>query len=511
MIKAVINIPLIGWVRRLSVQSKLSIITGLMILLLVLGLGEFAFGMKVMSGIRAYVGGEGLWSKAQKSAINHLIAYSASFNEAHYQRFMSALQVTLGDKRARLELEKDVPDLAITRQGFIAGGNHPEDVDDLIFLYRWFRHVSYMSRAIDVWAEGDAEIERLLRVGDEMHTLISTSRGSVDRTVLSPQIVSLLGRVDISDQKLTVLENRFSATLGEGSRRIYDILFWVILFVTAVLGAFVIFIELLIKKTVVEVDTAKSEFVSLASHQLRTPPTAIAWITERLLGGKVGELNNKQKEYFEDIRRSNQRIIELVNALLNVSRIELGVFKVEPVPADIKVLVRGLVEEVKIMLAAKRLKLREKYAAQSLVIPVDVDLFRTVIQNLLINAINYTPEGGEITVEVSLGHKGEVFGGRKIEENSCLVRVSDTGYGIPQDQQDKIFTKLFRADNVKKKHTDGTGLGLYIVKSILDPSGGSIQFTSAENKGSTFLVTIPPSGMRPWAGTKSLTSPALPK
>src|SRR3989344_355082 len=106
MIKAVINIPLIGWVRRLSVQSKLSIITGLMILLLVLGLGEFAFGMKVMSGIRAYVGGEGLWSKAQKSAINHLIASPACYNEAHYQGFMWAPEFTWGDRRGRFELKK---------------------------------------------------------------------------------------------------------------------------------------------------------------------------------------------------------------------------------------------------------------------------------------------------------------------------------------------------------------------------------------------------------------------
>jgi two-component system sensor histidine kinase VicK len=112
----------------------------------------------------------------------------------------------------------------------------------------------------------------------------------------------------------------------------------------------------------------------------------------------------------------------------------------------------------------------------------DPKLLRMVMQNILSNAVKYTPEGGKIDFSITFA-----------DGKNILVKISDTGYGIPRNQQDKIFTKLFRADNVRDKDTDGTGLGLYIVKSIVDNSGGKIWFTSSEekNKGSTFYVTLP--------------------
>lgn len=103
-----------------------------------------------------------------------------------------------------------------------------------------------------------------------------------------------------------------------------------------------------------------------------------------------------------------------------------------------------------------------------------------VIQNLLSNAIKYTPEGGKVEASIDL-----------VKGNGIIFKVSDTGYGIPTDQQNKIFTKLFRADNVVGKDTEGTGLGLYIAKSIVEQSGGKIWFESSENKGTTFYVTLP--------------------
>jgi signal transduction histidine kinase len=135
---------------------------------------------------------------------------------------------------------------------------------------------------------------------------------------------------------------------------------------------------------------------------------------------------------------------------------------------------------------------------------IDEPLFRMVINNLIINAIHYTAEGGEIRVECRVVNKGQALGKKFLQENCFVIVVSDTGYGIPQEQQSKVFTKLFRADNTREKHTDGTGLGLYIAKSILDHSGGSVWFTSRENEGSVFYSAIPISGMKAKVGEKEL-------
>ena len=123
---------------------------------------------------------------------------------------------------------------------------------------------------------------------------------------------------------------------------------------------------------------------------------------------------------------------------------------------------------------------------------VDSKLMTIVFQNLLSNAVKYTPEGGEITLTV------------KKDEGTMQITVSDTGMGIPKSQQEKIFSKLFRADNVRAKDTEGTGLGLYIVKAILDEAGGSVKLESEENKGTTFYVTMPLSGMIQKEGSREL-------
>src|SRR3989344_5302487 len=268
-----------------------------------------------------------------------------------------------------------------------------------------------------------------------------------------------------------------------------------------IIGAIEVFRDITQEK---EIDKAKSEFVSLASHQLKTPPTAIKLLTERMLSGKTGKLTEKQKEYLNDVYSENQRSIELVNALLNVSRIEMGAFTIQLSEKNICAVVQSVIYELKSAIDKKQLRLEEIHQQKNISLLIDEPLFRMVLSNLVINAVNYTAEGGTIHIECKEGNKGEALGGKLLAENSFVVVVSDTGYGIPKNQQNKLFTKFFRADNAREKHTDGTGLGLYIVKSILDNSGGSIWFTSEENKGTTFYVVIPMTGMKARVGKKEL-------
>jgi PAS domain S-box-containing protein len=237
-----------------------------------------------------------------------------------------------------------------------------------------------------------------------------------------------------------------------------------------------------------EIDKAKTEFVSLASHQLRTPLSAVNWYAEMLLAGDAGALNEKQKKYLDEVYRSNQRMVELVNALLDVSSLELGTFVMEPKSTDICKLAQDVIDEQKPQISAKKLLFSFLCKKRTVRMQVDPKHLRMVVQNILSNAVKYTPEGGKIVLSISSADKKNI-----------LLKISDTGYGIPKHQQDKIFTKLFRADNVRDKDTDGTGLGLYIVKSIVENSGGKVWFKSPGemgSKGTVFYVTLPLDGIK---------------
>jgi PAS domain S-box-containing protein len=242
-----------------------------------------------------------------------------------------------------------------------------------------------------------------------------------------------------------------------------------------------------------EVDRSKTEFVSLVSHQLRTPLTAISWYAEMLQSKGAKKLSAEERKYLDRVYQSNRRMINLVNALLNVSRIELGTFSVEPTMLNLVELANSILNELSPLVIEKNIKLQKKYGrGVPTKIKADGQLVRIIIQNLLSNSIKYTPNGGEV-----------VFSLEKNKKDIKII-VSDNGYGIPKSQQNRIFTKLFRADNIKVKDTDGTGLGLYLVKLILDSVGGKIWFESEENKGSTFHVLLPLAGMKAKPGTRRL-------
>jgi len=240
------------------------------------------------------------------------------------------------------------------------------------------------------------------------------------------------------------------------------------------------------------IDKAKTEFVSLASHQLRTPLSAINWYAEMIINGDVGKLTEEQTKYMQEIYKGNQRMINLVNALLDVSRIELGTFAISPEKINIVSLARDLVKEIKLLADQKKILINESYDKSLPEISADPKLLQIIFQNLLSNAVKYTPNKGRVTLTITK------------KEPNIIIEVKDTGYGIPKAQQGRIYEKLFRADNVRVKDTEGTGLGLYIVKAIVEQANGKISFISKENMGTTFRVEIPLKGMPKKQGSKAL-------
>ncbi len=242
-----------------------------------------------------------------------------------------------------------------------------------------------------------------------------------------------------------------------------------------------------------EIDKAKTEFVSLVAHQLRSPLTVVRWYVEMLLNREQGDITKEQKQSLQEIQEGNQRMTDLVNMFLNISRIEMGTFSVSPEEVRPSLVVKSVLDELKSIYQKKQVSIETELVSAERVYLLDVVLFRIIVQNLISNAVKYTPVEGSVRIRIYEG------------EESLVFSVSDTGIGIPEKDRKFLFSRMFRAKNAVNIDAQGNGLGLYIVKEIVETSGGSITFTSEENKGSTFIVQFPVTGMRRKEGTKKLS------
>ena len=228
-----------------------------------------------------------------------------------------------------------------------------------------------------------------------------------------------------------------------------------------------------------EIDRMKSEFISLASHQLRTPLSAMKWFLEMLMVGDIGKLSTDQKEIINNINDSNERMIELVNTLLDVSRIESGKLIIDPKPTDLRMLLNGLLSELEPQLKKRNQVINVDLPQGLPEVLIDPKLIRQVYMNYLTNAIKYSPQDTTIILRITQ------------TPSELISEVRDEGRGIALSEQDRIFQKFFRASNTGKQDTDGNGLGLYLVKSIVESSGGKVWFKSVEEKGTSFFFSIP--------------------
>ncbi len=230
----------------------------------------------------------------------------------------------------------------------------------------------------------------------------------------------------------------------------------------------------------VSLQNIQYDFVTLASHQLRTPLSAVKWSCEILLANRAGKLNKKQEGYLREIYRSNERAIGLVNDLLDVSRIQEGQIHLEVRPMQIEKIAEETIDNYSSIIKAAGVSVDYRIVNGPLpLVETDPDKLRRVMTNLLSNAVKYTPAGGKISVV--LEKKG----------NNVSISIADTGAGIPKAEQAKVFERFFRSRNILKLAPDGTGLGLFIVKSLVGIMGGKINFTSEEGKGTTFYFTLP--------------------
>jgi signal transduction histidine kinase len=469
------------------VPRVLALIVGLIVFVLVMVVGVAGVALRTTAAIRAYVGGEGLWSKGEKDAAYALASYAVTGSPSDYEQFLESLSVPLGDRIARLELEKRDMRREVVVQGLRLGHNHPDDFGDLIWMFRTFRHISYMERAIAIWEEGDVWIDRLRAAGAELDAEVRAGPLADTRRRL------YLGRITEINRHVTKLEDEFSSTLGEAARWIRSTSIFAVLALSAGLLAVAVWaafgISGLVERSDASVRDAlereeaasrtKSTFLGLVSHEFRTPLTALQLQIERLRLEPSGRLGPRGAEILGRMVDASHRLAEMIDSLLQYVRIESGGLQLSLEPVDAAAVVAETLEEIRLLAQRKGLTLALHAPPELPCLVTDHRLFRFLVTNLVGNAIKFTQEG---SIDVTLAHDGAEH----------RVVVKDTGPGIAPQDHERVFRAFEQLEPVHGRHAQGIGLGLALVKQIADALHGRVELASTPGKGSAFAVMLPP-------------------
>ena len=544
---------LVHWWRDVSIARKLYLVVGIMAVLIAGELITLRFAMHTLSAVRAFVGGEGLWSKAQKNAVFSLQRYAITHDERDYRGFLEYLSVTDGDHAARLELMKPRFDPEVVRQGFLQGRIDAEDIPPMIDLLRRFSQVSYLARAIDQWTRADGMVIELKAIGAEFHTAVGNAERDPDR------LLTLLTRMQQINVELTSVEQEFSNALGEGSRWleriVMTLLFAAALTVesiglgltvltsraisrglaalndtarrighgdfdstvvplsrdeigqlavsvnemgamlrksytelearvqerTAELGRMVEQNGALYEKTKAALDT-RDEFLSVASHELKTPLAALSLQLQSL--ARALHRPEPQKDVpkltmtAERCVGQARRLAHLIEELLDLTRIKQGRLELHSEKVDLSSIAADVVAQLGIEADRAGSTLTLEAPAPVTVVADPTRVFQ-VVTNLVSNAIKYG-DGKPIKIAV------------RTEAGGAQVDVQDRGPGVAPEDRERIFERFERANS---DHTiKGLGLGLYISRQLVQAHGGSLGVQNDDMGGSRFTMTLPAAG-----------------
>jgi len=523
--------------RDISISKKLYFITGAMALLIAMELAMLWFAIDTLSSVRALVGAEGLWSKAQKDAAYSLRKYYRTHDEETFNSYRRFLQVTLGDHVSRLELMKEKPNIALARQGFLEGRVHPDDIDGIIKLLRRFDDNYYIKKATAYWIAADSMIALLVPVGNKLHAEITSSLPSKEKL---DQIIAELDPINL---ELTTLEDNFSYALGEGSRWLEDIVLKLLLAValTVEITGLVLTIAVSrgITKGLNEINRAAKkiaggelndraavysndeigkvatainqmtaqlllsnkeleQFAYLASHDLQEPLRKLLVFTS-LLEDETKHLDNgKGKEYMDKITASALRMQRLVKDVLQFSQLNLTEAYN---PVDLNKLIAELLSDMELPEGKTDAQINVHAIP---ILEANETQMRQLFQNLVGNAVKFTTGQPKVDISAEIitstqlppnyleacKYKYAGLGSTGMEsEKFCRLYVKDNGIGFDEKYLDKIFTLFQRLH--ERESFDGTGIGLAICKKILENHNGYITAVSTRGYGATFILILP--------------------
>jgi two-component system, sensor histidine kinase len=506
------NFYFFKWLKNISIAKKLYFIIGTMAVLILIELAALWFSIHTLSSVRAFVGAEGLWSKAQKNATGNLETYCELHNKKNYIAFQNFMKVPLGDHKTLLELLKKNPNLEIAREGFLEGKINPDDIDGMLSLFWRFHNISYIKKATTIWAAGDSIIGRLIPIGKKIQAEINSGTPSKEK------LESLLEEINLTNDRLSVLEDDFSKTLGEGSRwlegLILKLLFSIAITVelTGLILSF--FVTKGITKGLNEINRAAVKIKSgdlqeraniFSTDEIGQAATSINQMTEQLIQShkeleafiykashdlkgplsttkgllylaKQEEQKKEQFKYLGLIENSLDKLDNVLMSLHEITIIRKG--KVVLTKIDVTATLQSLISGFENYPIFHKIKISINNQLTSDFYSDEI-LLQTILRNLLENAIKYSRENiSDPFVNITLKQEG----------NFTIIRISDNGIGIPSQYHTKIFDSFFRATELSK----GSGLGLYIVKNALQKLNGSIEIESSESrKGTTFSLFFP--------------------
>lgn len=512
--------------RNLSVSKKLFIIVGFMGALIATELLSLRFAMNTLSAVRAFVGGEGLWSKAQKTAVLNLTKYANTRDPQYYEEFTHSLDIPLGDRQARIEMAKPDLDEKKVFEGFLRGRVHPEDIHGLVTLVRRFHRVPHLARALEVWESGDRMLIELTAAAEELHLQIQSKQSDV-------LVRGTLRRIELLDARLTDVENEFSYVLGEGSRWLENMLMSVLLIAVAMiegtglwltitfsrnlsrgltelrdvttlvgqgefnqkipvrsndeLGQLAHAVNVMAEKLEENIGTRqqaekanreKSLFLANMSHEIRTPLGAILGFTELLRDNNLSELDRQQ--YIGIIHRTGLNLSQIINDILDLSKVEAGRFQLEKTNFSLLDLLQDIEKVIEVRRDEKPIELIfQAINGAPDIVHSDPLRLRQILMNLLGNAVKFTESGSiRLTYEKVSGQ--------------LVFTIRDTGIGLTPEQAQQLFKAFSQVDNSSIRKYEGTGLGLVLSRHLARFLGGDVFMQdSAAGKGSVFVAKIP--------------------
>lgn len=434
--------------------------------------------IKILSASRAYVNGESHYSKGQKDATRHLITYLFTKDPIQWKLFNEELSVPKGDKIARIGLTNDGTTETI-KNGFRAGRNNDKDLDDLIWLFRYFHSVPFLAKAINEWQKGDYLIAQLESIGIESHKKIS------DTNLKPEDKQKIFQQINIITDKLTKNQRNFSESLGEGTRLIKTYLLLINIFFTLVIiGSVSIYYSIMINrlrrskdetddknKNLIIANAELDKFVYSASHDLRSPILSLKGLIEIV---KLDTDLDQIRYYLDLMHESLDKQDEFIKEIIDYSRNKRK--KVAIGPVSLNKIIDEIITQHQYIKGTNGIAIKKELSVDEL--HSDGLRLKIILNNLLSNAIKYSDEKKEKRyISIKTYTIGEFY---KIE-------IEDNGLGINPEYHVKIFEMFFVTNNNNK----GSGLGLYLVKEAVENLNGYITVDSAINIGSTFIVTIP--------------------